>query len=100
MISVSQAKNLRPGQLVYLVNSWDSDGKPSRAKVNGRVQTWKTRPNDFKVPLKRGLYDTGYLTPSNADRFTLTEPPSKKPSKKLPAARRTPRPYYPQYGIR
>ena len=83
MITVAQAKGLRYGQLVYLVGEWDSDGKPSRAKVTGRVQTWKTRPNDFRVPLKRGLYDTGQLTPSNASRFTLTEPPPRKPVKRL-----------------
>jgi len=100
MITASQAKGLRHGQYVYLVGQYDSNGQPSKARVSGKVQTWKTRPNDFKVPLKRGLYDTGYLPPSNADRFTLTEPSPRKPTKKIPPARRTPRPYYPQYGIR
>ena len=101
-ISVNQARSLRHGQLVYLIGEWDSDGKPTRARVTGKVQTWKTRPDDFRVPIKRGLYDSGYLTPSNAGRFTLTEPPYRKPVKKLPGSRalRTPRPYYPQYGIR
>ena len=102
MITASQAKGLRHGQLVYLKGEWDSDGKPSRARVTGKVQTWKTRPSDFKVPIKRGLYDSGYLTPDNANRFTLTEPPRKKPVRKIkkPFTPRTPRPYYPQYGYR
>jgi len=100
MITANQAKGLRHGQYVYLVGEYDSTGHPSKARVSGKVQTWKTRPSDFKVPLKRGLYDTGYLTPGNANRFTLTEPPSRKPAKKLPRTLRTPRSYYPQYGIR
>lgn len=83
MITANQAKGLRYSQYVYLIGEYDSDGQPSKAKVSGKVQTWKTRPNDFKVPLKRGLYDTGYLTPSNANNFTLTVPASRKPVRKL-----------------
>ena len=36
---------------------------------NGKTQTWKTRPDDFRVPIKRGLYDYGYLTHNNASSF-------------------------------
>lgn len=100
MITVAQAKKLRHGQIVWLKDTWDSSGEPSHARVSGKVQLWKTRPKDFKVPVKRGLYDSGYITPDNASRFTLTKPASKKPAKKLPKVLRTPRPYYPQYGIR
>lgn len=80
---LSEAKSLRYGQIVYIVGAYDSNGHASRARVNGRVQTWKTRPNEVKVPLKRGLYDTGYLTERNLDKFTLTEPAPKKPNKIL-----------------
>lgn len=101
MITVSQAKKLRHGQTVYLKDHWDSSGEASRARVSGKVQLWKTRPSDFKVPVKRGLYDSGYITPANASRFTLTKPKSKKPVRgKKPFVARTARPYYPQYGIR
>ena len=41
-------------------------------RVNGRVKTWKTRPDDFEVPLKHGLYDYTYLRPSNASDFHLS----------------------------
>ena len=100
MITVAQAKALRHGQTVWLNDAWDANGEPSHARVSGKVQLWKTRPSDFKVPVKRGLYDSGYITPDNASRFTLTKPKAKKPTKKKPFVPRTPRPYYPQYGYR
>lgn len=41
-------------------------------RVNGACKTWKTRPNDFQVPIKfgfRGPY--GYLTQDNMVDFHL-----------------------------
>lgn len=45
--------------------------KPRNWKVNGQVQTWVTRPNDFRVPLKHGLYSHGELTHENCHLFEL-----------------------------
>lgn len=36
---------------------------------NGRTQTWKTRPNEFRVPIKYGMYDYSAITESNAGDF-------------------------------
>lgn len=83
MITVSQAKKLRHGQYVWLLDYFDSDGRPAHARVTGAVKLWKTRPNDFEVPIKRGMWDSGYLTPSTASRFSLTEPKSRNPKKLL-----------------
>ena len=38
---------------------------------NGKTRTWKTRPEDFRVPVKRGLYEYGYVEPNS--RFHLEE---------------------------
>lgn len=38
---------------------------------NGKTKTWKTRPNDFKVPIKHGLYDYAYIDQNNAQIFHL-----------------------------
>jgi hypothetical protein len=35
---------------------------------NGKTQTWKTRPEDFRTPIKFGLYRTSQLTPAEADQ--------------------------------
>lgn len=40
---------------------------------NGKTQTWKTRPEDFRVPIKYGLYNYGDITPSNASIFHVPE---------------------------
>lgn len=46
-------------------------------RVNGQPQLWKTRPDDFRVPLKHGLYAYAQLTPSLADLlFVPDECPS------------------------
>lgn len=36
---------------------------------NGATITWKTRPAEFSVPIKFGLYNYSYLTNDNADEF-------------------------------
>jgi hypothetical protein len=38
---------------------------------NGRTQLWKTRPDDFRTPIKWGLRMTSQLTPSNAHEFHM-----------------------------
>lgn len=38
---------------------------------NGRCQTWKTRPDDFRKPVKYGLYDYSAITPENAHLFHI-----------------------------
>jgi hypothetical protein len=40
-------------------------------------------PYRVKVPVKRGLYDSGYITEGNLGDFTTTEPSPKKPAKAL-----------------
>jgi D-hexose-6-phosphate mutarotase len=42
------------------VESWRS---------NGQCKTWKTRPSEFRLPIKHGLYDYSYLTEVNAEGF-------------------------------
>ncbi len=38
-----------------------NDGTVRNVKVNGSPKTWKTRPNDVKVPVKYGLYEYSYV---------------------------------------
>ena len=37
-------------------------GRVWRARRNGRTQTWKTRPGEFRIPAKAGLRDTFQIT--------------------------------------
>lgn len=40
---------------------------------NGKTKTWKTRPDEFKIPIKHGLYSFGYITQDNAHLFEVAE---------------------------
>lgn len=40
---------------------------------NGQTKTWKTRPEEFQVPIKYGLKTCSYLTHSNCGGFHTAE---------------------------
>ncbi len=42
-----------------------------RVRPSGRCQTWKTRPDEFRLPVKYGLYESGEITQRNNDSFHL-----------------------------
>lgn len=44
----------------------NADGSPVRCRVNGKCKVWKTRPEDFRLPVKHGLKDCFYITHDNA----------------------------------
>lgn len=74
MITYEQAIALRSGQTLYHVTEKNADGKTAmRVRVTGKVHTWKTRPGEFKVPVKHGLRTSGYITPANAANWSTTE---------------------------
>lgn len=56
-----EALSLTPGQWIHSKTLTNADGTPLRAKVNGQVKTWKTRPNDIIIPCKYGMYDYLYV---------------------------------------
>lgn len=41
------------------------------ARTSGRCQTWKTRPEEFRLPVKHGLYESGEITNRNAADWHL-----------------------------
>ena len=47
--------------------------KITRCRVSGNCQTWKTRPAEFRLPVKHGLYESGAITPGNSQEFHLAE---------------------------
>lgn len=46
-------------------------GLPYYCRVNGKCKTWKTRPEDFRLPVKYGLYECFYITPVNASDWEV-----------------------------
>lgn len=70
--------NARYGQEFWLRNERSADGVARRVRVSGKCQTWKTRPDEFKLPVKYGLYQSFYITNANAGEFSTVEPPPVK----------------------
>jgi len=72
-MKLSEAKKLTYRQEVWHKTLKNADGTPKRFRVNGAVKTWKRDPDRIRVPLKHGLYATGYLVNNTFEggRFEL-----------------------------
>ena len=73
MISKEIAVSLKHGQILHHVSVKNADKSPARCRVSGKCQTWKTRPTEFKLPVKHGLCDCFYITEDNAKDWILPE---------------------------
>lgn len=73
MITKLSIISLPIGSTIYFRMGSNADGSPVRWRINGKVKLWKTRPDEFKVPIKYGLKQCDYITHLNADMFYLTE---------------------------
>ena len=40
-------------------------------KANGACKTWITRPNEFRLPIKHGLYSFSYISHLNSEQFEV-----------------------------
>src|SRR5690349_20041418 len=69
----------------YVYTYVPTENKINRWKVNGVCKTWKTRPNEFRLPVKHGMYSYWYVDQYNAEHFfsTVDEALEKYPNAKL-----------------
>lgn len=44
--------------------------KTITVRVSGKCKTWKTRPDEFQLPVKYGIYENGYITHNDMERWT------------------------------
>lgn len=49
----------------------NADGSPVRCRVNGKCKTWKTRPDEFKLPVKYGLRECFYIDQTNCSEWNV-----------------------------
>jgi hypothetical protein len=73
-LGVVSPKTVAPYSTIYHHILKNADGTAARAKVTS-VNTWKRRPDYFEIGWKRGMYEFGKITPSNAIEWTTNEPP-------------------------
>lgn len=55
-------------------NEFHENHEPDAKKIyrwrrHGRTQTWKTRPTEFRVPVKYGIRSYGQITDINAHAY-------------------------------
>jgi hypothetical protein len=98
-MNLKEAKSLYAGRHIFAKGRYNANGTAMGAKVTS-VKTWKTRPNEVEIHYKRGMYEYGTVNEREIANFTTKEPAARKPKKPAKKVLRTPRPYYPQYGIR
>lgn len=63
MVTKDEALVARFFEHVELKNA---DGSAVRCRATGKCKTWKTRPDEFKLPVKYGLYHSFYINEENA----------------------------------
>ena len=73
MITIDQAKLLKHGDIIHHVSEKNADGTPLRARPNGRIRLWKTRPKHFSLPMKHGFKLCFRLTHYNAANWELPD---------------------------
>lgn len=65
------AEIARNGDIFHHVSAKNADGTPLRGRVNGKCKTWKTRPDEFRLPMKHGLKDYFYIDAENAKDWVV-----------------------------
>lgn len=46
-----------------------TENRKEQWRANGACKVWKTRPDEFRLPIKFGIRDYSYLTDLNAAEF-------------------------------
>lgn len=83
MITIEQAKTVRRfyhATLRYRRNGKPTD-KPLECRANGACKTWKTRPTEFRLPVKYGMKECFYITQANAHEWCASPEEALNPSK-------------------
>lgn len=63
-------ENAYYGQNFFSRHDFYRDGSPHQVRVSGKCKTWKTRPHEFRLPVKYGFYQSFYITQANADEWS------------------------------
>ena len=73
MITKEIALRLKHGDIVYHITNKGSDNRPVRVRVNGMCKIWKTKPYDFRIPMKWGLSTCFYIDKANMHEWREIE---------------------------
>ena len=73
---VATAPTPRSHEIAVAYEFWhriarNADGSPVRTRPSGKMKTWKTRPGEFKQPVKYGLKTSLYITHENVTDWVI-----------------------------
>jgi len=74
MITKQIALQLKPGTILLHKSEKQGGGAPYRVRVTGQVRVWVKRPDDFRIPVKHGLYTNGEVTQANGSEWEVEKP--------------------------
>lgn len=66
--------HLRQGQTIWHRTVKRADGSAAGVRITS-IKLWKTRPGEYRIGWKYGMYEHGTIEPRNAADWTLVEPP-------------------------
>ena len=69
LLTIAYRHNLKHGDIIAMNHHKNSDGTCVRWRVSGQVKRWKRDHDKFRVPVKHGLRDNGYIDNSNFNLF-------------------------------
>jgi hypothetical protein len=73
MITKELAMTLPRGKTLYHATRKNADGSAKRCRIMGKCKSWVTRPNEFRLPVKHGMFDSFYITLDNASEWSNYE---------------------------
>jgi hypothetical protein len=73
-VSRETAEGFTHGHTFHHHSATNADGSPARCRVTGRVKTWRTRPDEFRIPVKHGMRNSFYITHDNAHEWMVGHP--------------------------
>lgn len=74
MITLDQAVALKHGAILHHMYQTQGGSRlksPLRVRVTGQCKTWKTRPGEFRIPVKHGLRESGEITHLTAEHWVV-----------------------------
>lgn len=60
-VTLKSLQRFKPRHLVHQ-SITNKSGNAYTVRITGAIQTWKTYPDLFVVPVKYGMYDSFYIT--------------------------------------
>lgn len=70
MATLVTKENQEGVQTFYHATRTNTTGR-MKVRRSGQTKTWKTRPEEFEIPVKYGLYESSYITHNNCHEWCI-----------------------------